>query len=52
MGLLVRTTLVSLYYLELSYGQRSRTGPGPALPSTRQFTVAIGTQPFDLWHRR
>jgi predicted acylesterase/phospholipase RssA len=52
MGLLVRTTLVSLYYLELSYGQRSRTGPGPALPSTRQFTLAIGTQPFDLWRRR
>ncbi len=51
-GLLVRTTLVSLYYLELSYGQRSRTGPGPALPSTRQFTLAIGTQPFDLWRRR
>ena len=47
-GLLVRTTLVSVYYLELSYGQRSRTG----LPSTRQFTLAVGTQPFDLWRRR
>jgi predicted acylesterase/phospholipase RssA len=51
-GLVARTTLVSLYYLEVSYGQRSRTGPGPHLPSTRQFTVAIGTQPFDLWRRR
>ncbi|OIQ63314.1 hypothetical protein GALL_551440 [mine drainage metagenome] len=51
-GLLARTPLVNLYYLEVSYGQRSRTGPGPRLPSNRQFTVAFGTQPFDLWRRR
>ncbi len=51
-GFLVRTTLVGQYYLEASYGWRSRSGPNGALPSNRQFTVAFGTQPFDLWRRR
>jgi predicted acylesterase/phospholipase RssA len=50
-GLLMRTTLVGLYYLELSYGVRSQAGPGNSLPNNKQFTVAIGTQPFDLWRR-
>lgn len=51
-GLLARTTLIGQYYLEASYGWRNRSGPNGALPSNRQFTVAFGTQPFDLWRRR
>ncbi len=51
-GLLLRTTLVGPYYLEASYGWRSRQGPAGSLPSDRQFTLAFGTQPFDLWRRR
>ncbi len=51
-GLLLRTTLIGPYYLEASYGWRSRRGPAGSLPSDRQFTLAFGTQPFDLWRRR
>ncbi|MDE3032441.1 MAG: patatin-like phospholipase family protein [Acidobacteriota bacterium] len=51
-GLVLRTTVVGPYYLEASFGWRSRTGPAGSLPSDRQFTLALGTQPFDLWRRR
>lgn len=51
-GVLLRTTLVNLYYLELSYGFLRLDGPGIHQPATGHFNLLIGTQPFDLWRRR
>ncbi len=51
-GILLRTTLVNLYYLELSYGFLRLDGPGFHQPATGHFNLLIGTQPFDLWRRR
>jgi predicted acylesterase/phospholipase RssA len=50
-GILLRTTLVNLYYLELSYGFLRLDGPGFHQPATGHFNLLIGTQPFDLWRR-
>ena len=51
-GVLVRTTLVNFYYLELSYGFLRLDGPGFHRSATGRFNLLIGTQPFDLWRRR
>ena len=51
-GLLVRTTLLSKFYVELSYGFLKGRTPQGTLLATGSFDVIIGTQPFDLWKRR
>lgn len=51
-GLLVRTTLLSKFYVELSYGFLKLRTPQGTRPATGSFDVVIGTQPFDLWKRR
>lgn len=51
-GLLVRTTLLSKFYVELSYGFLKLRMPQGTRPATGSFDVVIGTQPFDLWKRR
>lgn len=51
-GILLRTTLVNLYYMELSYGFLRLDGPGFHSPASGHFNFLIGTQPFDLWRRR
>lgn len=50
-GLLLRTTLLSKFYLELSYGFLKLRTPQGARPATGSFDVVVGTQPFDLWKR-
>ena len=52
LGLALRTTLVNLYFLELSYGFLRLDGPGFHQAATGHFTILVGTQPFDLWRRR
>ncbi|WP_306672139.1 patatin-like phospholipase family protein [Geothrix campi] len=51
-GLLLRTTLLSKFYLELSYGFLKLRSPQGTSPASGSFDVLIGTQPFDLWKRR
>ncbi|HEY3270025.1 MAG TPA: patatin-like phospholipase family protein [Geothrix sp.] len=51
-GLLLRTTLLSKFYLELSYGFIKLRTPQGTSPATGSFDVLVGTQPFDLWKRR
>jgi len=51
-GLLLRTTLLSKFYLELSYGFLKLRTPDGIRPTSGSFDVLIGTQPFDLWKRR
>jgi len=51
-GMLLRTTLVNFYYLELSYGFLRLDGPGFHQSASGHFNLTIGTQPFDLWRRR
>jgi hypothetical protein len=51
-GLLLRTTLLSKFYVELSYGFLKLRTPQGTRPATGSFDVLIGTQPFDLWKRR
>jgi len=51
-GLLLRTTLLSKFYLELSYGFLKLRTPEGIRPTSGSFDVLIGTQPFDLWKRR
>jgi predicted acylesterase/phospholipase RssA len=51
-GILLRTTLLNFYYLELSYGFLRLDGPGLHQPATGHFNLTIGSQPFDLWRRR
>ena len=51
-GLLLRTTLLSNFYVELSYGFLKLRTPQGTSPATGSFDVLIGTQPFDLWKRR
>ena len=51
-GLLIRTIL-SKFYVEVSYGFLRPYGPGVGWgPATGSFGAIIGTQPFDLWQRR
>jgi hypothetical protein len=51
-GLLLRTTLLSKFYLEVSYGFLKLRSPQGTSPASGSFDVLIGTQPFDLWKRR
>jgi hypothetical protein len=51
-GLLLRTTLLSKFYVELSYGFLKLRTPQGTRPATGSFDVLVGTQPFDLWKRR
>lgn len=51
-GLLLRTTLLSKFYLELSYGFLKLRMPEGTRPASGTFDVVVGTQPFDLWKRR
>lgn len=50
-GLLLRTTLLSKFYVELSYGFLKLRTPQGTRPATGSFGVVVGTQPFDLWKR-
>lgn len=51
-GILLRTTLFNLYYVELSYGFLRLDGPGFHQSASGRFNLTIGSQPFDLWRRR
>ncbi len=50
-GLLLRTTLLSKFYVELSYGFLKLRTPQGTRPATGSFDVVIGTQSFDVWKR-
>jgi hypothetical protein len=51
-GLVVRT-IFAKFYVELSAGTLRTSQPASGWSrSTTTFNALIGTQPFDLWHRR
>jgi len=51
-GIMVRTIL-SRFYVELSYGALRTSGPAQGWGrASGSFSALIGTQPFDIWSRR
>lgn len=51
-GLVLRS-IVRSFHVEMSFGQtESRGGFPPGTRKASEFTLLIGTRPFDLWHQR
>jgi len=52
LGMALRS-IVRNFNVELSFGQtQSRGGLAPGLSRNSEFTVLLGTRPFDLWKQR